>query len=58
MEEAWVALVVGVVEVVPITVVQEVEGEEAGEDEALSHFVCRSHCNKWFCIEEHFQIIV
>lgn len=43
-------------EAAPITVGEG--GEGVGEISVLSHFVCRSHCNKWFCIEEHFQIIV
>ena len=45
-------------EEVLITVVLVVEDEGGDEILVLSHFVCRSHCNKWFCIEEHFQIIV
>ena len=38
----------GVAGAVPIIV--EEGGEGVGEKSVLSHFVCRSHCNKWFCI--------
>ena len=51
-EGVWVVWEGGVAGAVPITV--EEGGEGVGEKSVLSHFVCRSHCNKWFCISQHF----
>ena len=32
-------------------------GEGEGEISVLTDFVCRSHCNKWFCMHLVFKIL-